>query len=352
MLYFAPLEGITTYVYRNAFNRYYGGIDKYFSPFLTAKHIKGREKREVDPENNADFRLVPQILTNKSDFFLAVAKQLEDMGYEEVNLNLGCPSGTVVSKKRGAGLLGDTIMLETFLDEIFEAATVKISIKTRLGMESLFEWEDIYRIYKKYPISELIIHPRLGKEFYKGEVHLDSYIEAAEYFSDAGAESATVIDKAGTRFIYNGDINNIASYRYISETLGENVPYAYMIGRGLLRNPTLAMSIKCIAEKGVGVNNDGVDSGSVNNGAESSGSTDIYQDRKPDLETFKKFHDEIFEGYIKEMNYEKQAVMKMKELWSYMGEGLGADKRLLKELYKAKSPAEYRNAFQMLMSSM
>ena len=334
MLYFAPLEGITTYVYRNAFNRYFGGIDRYFSPFLTAKHIKGREKREVDPENNADFKLVPQILTNKSDFFLAVARQLEEMDYEEVNLNLGCPSGTVVSKKRGAGLLGDTLMLETFLDEIFEASTVKISIKTRLGMESLYEWEDIYNIFVKYPASELIIHPRLGKEFYKGEVHLDSYIEAARFYEK----------NKTTKLVYNGDINDIASFRYIRETLGENAPDTFMIGRGLLRNPTLACTIKHYEDT------EGRNSG--NDASGNDATVDAVSDRTPDIETFKKFHDEIFEGYIMEMNYEKQAVMKMKELWSYMGEGLGADKRLLKELYKAKTPAEYRNAFQMLISCL
>ena len=339
MIYFAPLEGITTYVYRNAFNRYYGGIDRYFSPFLTAKHIKGREKREVDPENNKDFRLVPQILTNKSDFFLAVAKQLENMGYEEVNLNLGCPSGTVVSKKRGAGLLGDTLMLETFLDEIFEASTVKISIKTRLGMDSLYEWEDILNIYKKYPISELIIHPRLGREFYKGNVHLASYIEAAEAYAKPASPYKDENAFKETKLIYNGDINDIASFCSICDNLGENSPDTFMIGRGLLRRPTLAEEIRQLDN----ANNHKTDIQEPDYSSYTSA---------PDIETFRKFHDEIFEGYIIEMNYEKQAVMKMKELWSYMGDGLGVDKKMLKDLYKAKTPAEYRNVYQMLLSTL
>nr|MCR5147756.1 tRNA-dihydrouridine synthase family protein [Eubacterium sp.] len=159
MISLAPMEGITTYVYRNAINRHFGGIDKFYTPFLTASHLKGRELRDTLPDNNEVETLIPQVLVNDSDLFITIAKQLEDLGYTEVNLNLGCPSGTVTSKGRGAGFLDHTDQLDRFLDEIFNYSPISISIKTRIGMEFISEWEDIADIYSKYPVKELIIHP-------------------------------------------------------------------------------------------------------------------------------------------------------------------------------------------------
>ena len=187
-LYLAPMEGITTYIFRNTFEKYYGGVDRYFTPFLTASHLKGRELRDVHPENNKVPALVPQILTNDSELFIKIARQLAELGYREVNLNLGCPSGTVTSKGSGAGFLDRTDELDRFLYEIYDGLAagtrktentdgMKISIKTRIGMEFLSEWDDILEIYKKYPISELIVHPRLRNEFYTGEVHVDEFIK-------------------------------------------------------------------------------------------------------------------------------------------------------------------------------
>ena len=137
-IYLAPMEGITTYIFRNAFEKYYGGVDKYFTPFLTASHLKGREKRDVDPDNNSVPSLVPQILTNDSELFIKIAEQLAELGYREVNLNLGCPSGTVTGKGRGAGFLDRTAELDRFLYDIYnKLPEMDISIKTRIGMEFL-----------------------------------------------------------------------------------------------------------------------------------------------------------------------------------------------------------------------
>ena len=206
------MEGITTYIFRNAFEKYYGGVDKYFTPFLTASHLKGRELRDVLPDNNQVKCLVPQILTNDSKLFMEITRQLMELGYNEVNLNLGCPSGTVTAKGRGAGFLDRTDELDKFLYEIYDgiskiACSVqsenkpKISIKTRLGMEFLSEWDDILEIYRKYPISELIIHPRLREEFYSGEIHMDSFAKSFEMISKS------------TRLCYNGDITDVGSYQ-------------------------------------------------------------------------------------------------------------------------------------------
>ena len=176
--YLAPMEGLTTYNFRTNWNRCYGGMDKYFTPFISNRHMNSRERNDVLPEHNVGMYTVPQILTNKAEEFLSLAEQLAGYGYHEVNLNLGCPSGTVVARNRGAGFLGTPRELETFLDEIFEKCPLKISIKTRIGMECPDEWAPLLKIYQKFPMKELIIHPRLQKEGYKGTPHLEAFAEA------------------------------------------------------------------------------------------------------------------------------------------------------------------------------
>ena len=300
MIYLAPMEGITTYVFRNALAKYYGGIDRYYTPFLTASHLKGRELRDVCPENNQGLDVVPQILTNDPELFVIISEQLEAIGYKEVNLNLGCPSGTVVSKGRGAGMLDDTASLDRFLDSIFSKCSLKISVKTRIGVEFLSEWDDILKVYKKYPIHELIIHPRLRNEFYKGEVHKDAFDAAVNELKDIP-------------LCYNGDITDIDSYNEV----GYDVPV--MIGRGLVMNPNLANDIK-------------------------SGEKADF-----DRATFRKFHDELVENYMTEMSHEKQVVMKMKELWTYFSMGLQLDKKQLKEIHKVSRISEYKSVIQMMI---
>ena len=203
-IYFAPLEGITTYIYRNAFHHVYGGADKYFTPFITSATMSHREQMDTLPEHNSEITVVPQILTNRVDEFLDIAKRLHDLGYETVNLNLGCPSGTVVSKKRGSGFLSVPDDLHRFLDEIFDGCECNISIKTRIGLSSLDEWEAILKVYQQIPMEELIIHPRLQKEFYKGTPHLEAFALAKEMLPN-------------TRLCYNGDIYSVASYENVME---------------------------------------------------------------------------------------------------------------------------------------
>ena len=171
--YLAPLEGITTYIFRNAYHRYFYPMDKYFTPFLVPHSKKGfsaKEKREILPENNEGLYLVPQIMSNHADECLKTIEKLRVYGYKEVNLNMGCPSKTVVSKGRGAGFLAFPEELDYFLDEVFERISntdVKLSIKTRLGRDEPEEFFRILEIYNQYPLEELIIHPRVQKDFYK-----------------------------------------------------------------------------------------------------------------------------------------------------------------------------------------
>ena len=163
-LYLAPLEGITNHIYRKALYECFGGFDKYFIPFIRAKqnlNFSGREKKDIDPENNQGMYAVPQILTRNADDFLRTASQLAGLGYREINLNLGCPSKTVVTKGCGAGFLDRPDELERFLNHIFANTDLKISLSPRLGMDDAEEFEDLLEIYNRFPLEELIVHPRV-----------------------------------------------------------------------------------------------------------------------------------------------------------------------------------------------
>ena len=157
-VYFAPLESITGYVFRNVFEKYYGGIDRYFTPFITAtdsKRLRNKEMRDILPENNQVGCLIPQIMSNRAEEFLRVAGQMAELGYDTVNLNLGCPARTVVSKGKGSGFLARTVALDRFLEEIYRECPLKISIKTRLGVDDPEEFPEIIDIYNQYPVEEL-----------------------------------------------------------------------------------------------------------------------------------------------------------------------------------------------------
>ena len=180
---FAPLDGITKVVFRQVYHRLFGGADRYFIPFFspTDQHIlTKRDQRELDPAANAGLHVVPQVMTRRAPDFLWAAELVADMGYTEVNLNLGCPSGTVTAKGKGSGFLARPEELERFFDEVFASVKLPVSVKTRLGVKEPEEFERLLEIYNRYPIACLTIHPRVQKQFYKGTVHRDWFAWAAE----------------------------------------------------------------------------------------------------------------------------------------------------------------------------
>ena len=182
-LSFAPLEGITSYIYRNTHAEYFGGCDEYYTPFISPSDntkIGRKGFRDIIPENNSCLRPVVQVLTNNSVSFLKFCEKLKEYGYDRININLGCPSGTVVNKKRGSGLLRDVNLLESFLDEIFEKSDIKISIKTRTGFYSSDEFDGLLTLYNKYSLDELIVHPRCREDFYNGEPSYKAFDKAYE----------------------------------------------------------------------------------------------------------------------------------------------------------------------------
>lgn len=295
--YFAPLEGISGYIYRNAYEKFFpNNIDKYFTPFIVpnqSKSLKTKEFRDVLPENNNGLNIIPQILTNNSEGFIATCKKLKQLGYDEVNLNLGCPSGTVVSKFRGSGFLGKREELDNFLDEIFKIQDMKISVKTRLGVDSADEFYEIMKIYDKYPMEELIIHPRTRQDFYGNKPNM-------EMFKDALKSSKNTI-------CYNGDIFSVKDYeKFIEECPSVD---RIMIGRGSLANPGLINEIK-----GKGV---------------------------MDKNILKEFHDEVCMGYKEILSGDINVLFRMKELWSYMIGMFEDSEKVAKKIKKERMLSEY-----------
>ena len=221
----APMEGVTDAVCRRVHHRMFGGVSRYYIPFITPsihRVFTTRDMRAIAPENNRGVPVIPQLLTRDPELFLWAAQELQQLGYDEVNLNIGCPSGTVTGKGRGAGMLREPDMLRAFLDAIFAACPLPISVKTRIGFESPEEWPALLSILTAYPIRELTIHPRTRSEFYKGEVHQECFDMAA---------------RCGLPLVFNGNLFT----REDCEALQSRHPgMPMMLGRGLLANPALA----------------------------------------------------------------------------------------------------------------
>ncbi|OAA90848.1 tRNA dihydrouridine synthase [Clostridium coskatii] len=294
--YFAPMEGLTGYIYRNAHNAFFNKIDKYFSPFIVANQsdrFKTKELKDILPENNQGIVLIPQLLTNNAKDFIHTSKKIKQMGYTEVNLNLGCPSGTVVSKNRGSGFLSKTKELDAFLEEIFSEAASKISVKTRIGKDSPEEFYNLIEIFNKYPIEELIVHPRIQKDFYKNKPNL-------KVFKDALSLSKNPV-------CYNGDIFTVKDYKKF--TVDFCSVKTIMIGRGLLANPGLI--------------------------------NDIKNNTKLDKKLLKDFHDKIYEDYKKVLFGDRNVLFRMKELWSYMIQIFSNNAKYAKKIKKSEKLYDY-----------
>lgn len=303
----APMEGLTGYVYRNAYHKFFRPMDRYFTPFIANRKMSSGEIRDLLPEHNEGMHVVPQILTNRSADFLAVAKEIAQYGYDTVNLNVGCPSGTVVAKGRGAGLLEDPETLDRFLYEIFAGYDGRISVKTRIGMEDEEEWKDILAVYEKYPLEELIIHPRVRRDFYKGKPRLDAFSYAME--------------ESGHRLCYNGDICSAEDLQDRKERFPDLD--RVMLGRGLLCNPFLIEMSKTADDA----------------------AHDHMQEKKDRLYAF---HQEILEGYMQIMSGDRNVLFRMKELWFYLGDCFTNADKYLKKIKKSERLVAYQAAVDAL----
>lgn len=299
-LYFAPMEGVTPWHYRRTHHALFGGVERYYTPFLnpTEGGLAGKPLREVLPENNAGVPVIPQILTNDAERFLLACKVLEELGYTEVDINLGCPSGTVVSKGRGAGFLASARReeLERFLEAVFAACPLKISLKTRLGMETPEEFAGLLALYNRYPASLLTIHARVREDYYKRPVRRENFRQA--------------LAACKLPVCYNGDIFTAAEYRRFTEDFPsvERV----MLGRGLVANPALAREIR---------------GGAVLTTGE-----------------LRQFHDTLFEQIRTLQSGEKNALCRIKEQWNYWGALFEEGEKPLKRIRKSSRVPEYEAA--------
>ena len=301
-LYLAPMEGITTHIYRRVHARFFPGADKYFAPFIAPDgggNFRAASIRDVLPENNAGLPLVPQILCSSAEPFVLVARQLADMGYGEVNLNLGCPSGTVVTKHKGSGAFADLASLDAMLDGIYARSPIPVSVKTRMGLGSVSEFGAILEIYNKYPISELTVHARARSGMYTAPADVGAYLAAAPLCRAA--------------LCYNGDIFRPEDVSAIPGT------ERFMLGRGAAANPALLRELQGGAA---------LDKGELH-----------------------EFHDALLDEHLACGYDAHAATSRMKELWSYMRCLFPGSEREIKALNKSRTLADYISAAGTLFSA-
>ena len=295
---FAPLDGITKVVFRRVWAAHFGGADRYFIPFFspTDQHIlTDRDRREIDPANNGGLPLVPQVMTCRAKDFLWAAEVVADMGYTEVNLNLGCPSGTVTAKGKGAGFLAKPEELDRFFDQVFSKVRMPVSVKTRLGIQEPEEFARLLEIYNRYPIACLTIHARVQKEKYRGPVHLDAFAQAL-------AESRNPV-------CYNGDLRTAAEV----EALSQRFPSveAVMIGRGAVADPALLRKLR--------------------GGPAAT------------TEELQAFTQDLYRAYQAFYGQVGTAAQRMREVWFYLIHLFENADRLNKKLRRFKNPGEYES---------
>jgi tRNA-dihydrouridine synthase len=302
---FAPMEGITDDIFRQLHHKYFPGVARYYTPFLspaTGKVFSKKELREVLPEYNAGIVLVPQLLTARAEQFLAGGQILKDLGYREVNLNLGCPSGTVTAKGKGSGAIFPERRqaLEEFLDEIFSRSDLEISIKTRLGKGDPAEFSQLLALYNRYPIKLLTIHPRVQQDLYRKPVRM-------EWFFRAMAESKNPVALSGG-IARPGDLERVFA--------DHTPPEILMLGRGLVADPSLAAKLQ---------NQPGAS-----------------------REVLKAFVDELFQATAERLGSPKSTMFRMKELWSFLILLFDDREKCQKALRKATSLTEYQAAVERI----
>ena len=291
--YFAPLEGLTDSIYRQLHHKYFSGVDRYYTPFFSPtvhRSFTQKERRELQPADSLGFPLVPQVLTRNAEDFLWMARQCADFGYREINLNLGCPSGTVTAKGKGAGALRDPDALAAFLDRIFDESPIATSIKTRIGFSSVDEFPALLEIFNRYPICELTIHPRTRTDFYKGDI-------CEEAFRYAMKNSKNPL-------CYNGNLYSAEQANKIANTYpGVD---AVMLGRGLIADPGMLTP---------------------------GGTTAV---------SLEAFHDELLEAYSQTFGSSRNAMFRMKENWHYWICRFDGGEKLFKQLRKVTDLSEYQ----------
>lgn len=301
--YFAPMEGITDSVFRRVHHKYFPGITRYYMPFISPtvhRSLTPREAREVPPADSVAFSAVPQLLTKVPEDFLWAAGQCRELGYSEVNLNLGCPSGTVTAKGKGSGMLRDPDGLDAFLESIFRDAPLPISVKTRLGFDSPEEFPRLLEIFNRYPIKELTLHPRVRKAFYSGNVDMDAF--------------RYCLENSTAPVCYNGNLNTIAQIEAFSKAFPQ--VQSVMIGRGLVGDPGMLVP---------------------------GGTT---------VDALEGFIEELAQEYCVVFGSERNAMFRLKENWRHLLCRFEGSEKLGKRLRKTTDIREYRAIVREILHTL
>ena len=299
----SPLQGFTDFRFRNAQNKLFGGIDTFYSPYIRLNGkmvIKPSYERDLLPENNLDLEVIPQVITNDADEFLFVAKYVRELGYKELNWNLGCPYPMVTKSGMGSGLISNPEKINNILHRAHNESDIIVSMKMRLGYENSEEILDVLPILDTYPIKNIAIHARIGKQLYKGGVNLDAF--------------QLCVDNTKHKLYYNGDITSVAKFHEMQQRF-PTIDH-WMIGRGLISDPFLPSMIK-------------------NNTSE-------YPANK--MELFSAFHDTLYAIYSESLSGSTHILLKMYHLWEYFSATFSNPHKVLKKIKKAQSIRNYEAA--------
>ena len=306
----SPLQGFTDFRFRNAFHKHFGGIDTFYSPYIRLNgklEIKASYERDILPENNTTLEVIPQIITNDADEFLFVAKYVQSLGYKELNWNLGCPYPMVAKCGMGSGLISNTEKINNILDRAHSETDIIVSMKMRMGYENPTETLDVFPILDQYPIKNIAIHARIGKQLYKGGVDLDSFQKC--------------LDTSKQKLYYNGDITSVAKFKELQERF-PSIDH-FMIGRGLIADPFLPSMIK-------------------------NNTTEYPKNR---LEIFEAFHDEIYREYDAYLQGPTPIRMKMLGFWEYFSESFSNPQKTFKKIKKAGNSKNYEIAVKEIFKN-
>ena len=306
----SPLQGYTDFRFRNAFNKFFGGIDTFYAPYIRLNgklEIKAAYERDILPENNTEIELIPQIMTKDADEFIFTANYVQKLGYKELNWNLGCPYPMVTKRGMGSGLISDPEKINNILNKVHAESDIIVSMKMRLGYDNSDEIFQVFPILDKYPIKSIAIHPRIGKQLYKGEVDLDAFQRCS--------------DSTGHKLYYNGDITSQERFTEIAERFP--MIDHWMIGRGIIADPFLPGMIK-------------------NNTSEYP---------KNRIDTFRMFHDTLFNEYEQALSGPGHILTKMYHFWEYFSSSFNNSSKGLKKIKKAKSISAYEDAVSEILNS-
>ncbi|MFT7898737.1 tRNA-dihydrouridine synthase family protein [Tenacibaculum ascidiaceicola] len=305
----SPLQGFTDFRFRNAQQKYFGGIDTFYAPYIRLNgkfKIKSSYERDLLPENNTTLTVIPQVITNDAEEFLFVAKYVQSLGYKELNWNLGCPYPMVTKSGMGSGLICNPTRIDEILHRAHNETDILVSMKMRMGYENSGEILHTFPILDKYPLKNVAIHARIGKQLYKGGVDLDAFQKC--------------IDVAKHQLYYNGDITTVAGFKAMKERFPSITHF--MIGRGLIADPFLPQMIK-------------------------DNTTEYPKDR---WKIFREFHDEIYQQYDAALSGPTPIKMKMLGFWEYFSQSFSDPRKTYKKIKKATNPKKYQAAVKEILS--